>query len=148
MVRINDVIFVHGGVAPEGPAKTLAELNRWVRQDLFPGNPPGGARDSQGPLWFRGYALGEEQGEARALETVLRRLGAKRMVMGHTTDRDGKIRTRFGGKAVFIDTGLSTGYGRHLAALELRGGRVTALYSSGRVELVPPEAAPGGKTSP
>ncbi len=61
--------------------------------------------------------------------------GAKRMVMGHTTDRDGKIRTRFGAKAVFIDTGLSTSYGRHLAALEIRGGGVTALYKEGRVEL-------------
>ncbi len=148
VVRINDTLFVHGGVAPEVPGKTLAELNRWVRQDLFPGNPPGGAKDPQGPLWFRGYALGQEEEAARALETVLQRLGAKRMVMGHTTDRDGKIRTRLGGKAVFIDTGLSTGYGRHLAALELRGGRVTALYTHGRVELAAPGTAPAGKVSP
>jgi len=63
------------------------------------------------------------------------------MVMGHTTDRDGKVRTRFDGKAVFIDTGLSTGYGRHLAALELRGGKVTALYREGREELVAPTVA-------
>jgi hypothetical protein len=148
VVRVNDTLFVHGGIAPGVPAKTLSELNRWVRQDLFPGNPPGGAKDAQGPLWFRGYALGEEEGAGRSLETVLQRFGAKRMVMGHTTDRDGKIRTRFGGKAVFIDTGLSTGYGRHLAALELRGGRVTALYTQGPVELVAPEAAPAGKASP
>lgn len=148
VVRVNDTLFVHGGVAPEVSAKTLAELNRWVRQDLFPGNPPGGAKDPQGPLWFRGYALGQEEEAARALETVLQRFGAKRMVMGHTTDRDGKIRTRLGGKAVFIDTGLSTGYGRHLAALELRGGRVTALYTNGRVELAAPGTAPAGKVSP
>ncbi|WP_375770923.1 metallophosphoesterase [Archangium gephyra] len=150
VVRVNDTLFVHGGVAPAVPAKTLAELNHWVRQDLFPGNPPGGAKDAQGPLWFRGYALGQEEDEARALDTVLQRFGAKRMVMGHTTDRDGKIRTRFGGKAVFIDTGLSTGYGRHLAALELRDGHVTALYANGRVELVAPApaVAPAGKVSP
>ncbi|MFY0573058.1 hypothetical protein ACN28S_00620 [Cystobacter fuscus] len=60
--------------------------------------------------------------------------------MGHTTEREGKIRTRWGGKAVFIDTGLSTGYGHHLAALELRAGRLTALYPEGRVEL--PVSAP------
>ncbi|MGZ3460536.1 MAG: metallophosphoesterase, partial [Archangium sp.] len=53
VVRINDTLFVHGGIAPEVPAKTLAELNRWVRQDLFPGNPPGGGTNPQGPLWFR-----------------------------------------------------------------------------------------------
>lgn len=138
VVRINDTLFVHGGIAPEVPAKTLTELNRWVRQDLFPGNPPGGGTNPQGPLWFRGYALGEEEGARLALDTALQRFGAKRMVMGHTTDRDGKIRTRFGGKAVFIDTGLSTGYGHHIAALELRGGKLTALYSDGRVELESP----------
>ena len=152
VVRIDDTLFVHGGVAPNVPAKTLAELNRWVRQDLFPGNPPGGASNPQGPLWFRGYATGEEEGAGLALDTVLRRFGAKRMVMGHTTDREGKVRIRFGGKAVFIDTGLSTGYGRHLAALELRGGRVTALYMEGRVELVAPEPAqvpsPPQRTTP
>lgn len=148
VVRVNDTLFVHGGVAPMVPAKTLAELNRWVRQDLFPGNTPGGAKDAQGPLWFRGYALGEEASAARSLETVLQRFGARRMVMGHTTDRDGKIRTRFDGKAVFIDTGLSTGYGRHLSALEIRGGHVTALYTHGRVELVAPQAVPAGKVSP
>jgi hypothetical protein len=154
VVRIDDTLFVHGGVAPRVPAKTLAELNRWVRQDLFPGNPPGGARDAQGPLWFRGYAQGAEEGARQSLEEVLRRFGAKRMVMGHTTDRDGKIRTRFDGKAVFIDTGLSTGYGRHLAALELRGGKVTALYKEGREELVtppapsPPQAAPAPRGRP
>jgi hypothetical protein len=138
VVRINDTLFVHGGVAPVVPAKTLAELNRWVRQDLFPGNPPGGGKDAQGPLWFRGYALGQEESAEQGLDEVLKRFGAKRMVMGHTTDRDGKVRTRFGGKAVFIDTGLSTGYGRHIAALELRGGKVTALYKEGPVELVAP----------
>ncbi len=134
VVRINDTLFVHGGVAPSVPAKTLGELNAWVRQDLTPGGPPGGARDPQGPLWFRGYALGED-GAEQALDGVLGRFGARRMVMGHTTEREGKIRARFGGKAVLIDTGLSTGYGHHLAALELKGDTLTALYPDGRVEL-------------
>jgi len=133
-VRVNDTLFVHGGIAPEVSAQTLAELNRWVRQDFTEGNPPGGAKSPEGPLWFRGYALGEEGTDA-VLDTVLSRFGARRMVMGHTTEREGKIRTRWGGKAVFIDTGLSTGYGHHLAALEIRGGKLTALYPEGPVEL-------------
>jgi len=136
VVRINDTLFVHGGIAPGVPATTLAELNAWVRQDLVSNGPPGGARHPQGPLWFRGYALGEE-GAEEALDDVLARFGARRMVMGHTTEREGRIRARFGGKAVLIDTGLSTGYGHHLAALELKGDTLTALYPEGRVALVP-----------
>ncbi|HEX8702666.1 MAG TPA: metallophosphoesterase, partial [Myxococcaceae bacterium] len=54
VLRIDGTLFMHGGLHPGVPAKTLAELNRWVRQDLFPGNPPGGGMNQQGPLWFRG----------------------------------------------------------------------------------------------
>ncbi|KFE64880.1 metallophosphoesterase [Hyalangium minutum] len=153
VVRIDGTLFMHGGLQPEVPAKTLAELNRWVRQDLFPGNPPGGGTAQGGPLWFRGYALAPEaQWEARLTE-ALSLFGAKRMVMGHTTMRDGRIGVRFGGRTLFIDTGLSTGYGRHLAALEIRGDRLTAIYPEGRVELLTPAVksapvkAPGKKVA-
>jgi hypothetical protein len=142
VVRINDTLFLHGGLAPSVPGKTLAEVNRWVRQDLFPGQPKGGGVDPLGPLWFRGYAQGADTEAEQALDTVLKRFGAKRMVMGHTTSREGRIRQRFGGKALFIDVGLSTGYGRHIAALELRGDQLTALYPDGRVNLLAPEGSP------
>jgi hypothetical protein len=138
VLRIDGTLFMHGGLQPAVSAQTLAELNRWVRQDLFPGNVPGGGVDPQGPLWFRGYALDPEPQWSQGLDEALLRFGARRMVMGHTTQKDGRIGVRFGGRALFIDTGLSTGFGRHLAALELRGDRLTALYPEGRVELLAP----------
>lgn len=144
VLRIDGTLFMHGGLQPGVPARTLAELNRWVRQDLFPGNPPGGGTDQLGPLWFRGYAKDPEPQWSEGLDEALRRFGAKRMVMGHTTTADGRIGVRFGGKTLFIDTGLSTGYGRHLAALEIRGDRLTAIYPEGRVELL----APAVKSTP
>jgi Calcineurin-like phosphoesterase len=140
VVRVNDTLFVHGGIAPTVPAKTLAELSLWVRRDLQPGHPPGGGVDSSGPLWFRGYALDAEAVWEQGLTEVLGRFGARRMVMGHTTQRDGRILVRFGGRTVFIDTGLSRGYGGHLAALEIRGERLTALYPEGRIPLLLPSA--------
>ncbi|MDY7224988.1 metallophosphoesterase [Hyalangium rubrum] len=153
VLRIDGTLFMHGGLQPEVPAKTLAELNRWVRQDLFQGQPPGGGTHPLGPLWFRGYALESEAQWGERLDEVLKRFGAKRMVMGHTTTEDGRIRIRFGGRTVFIDTGLSTGYGRHLAALEIRGDRLTAIYPEGRVDLLTPAVkstptkAPAGKAA-
>ncbi len=144
VLRIDGTLFMHGGLQPDVPARTLAELNRWVRQDLFPGQRPGGGTDPLGPLWFRGYAKDEEARWSQGLDEVLSRFGAKRMVMGHTTTSQGRILVRFGGRALFIDTGLSTGYGRHLAALEIRGDRLTAIYPEGRVALLVPavKAAP------
>jgi hypothetical protein len=153
VLRIDGTLFMHGGLQPVVPARTLAELNRWVRQDLFPGQSPGGGTNPQGPLWFRGYALDAEAQGEEGLTEVLRRFGAKRMVMGHTTMKDGRIGVRFGGRTLFIDTGLSTGYGRHLAALEIRGDRLTAIYPEGRVELLtpavrgPPAKAPAKKAA-
>jgi hypothetical protein len=142
VLRIDGTLFMHGGLHPQVPAQSLAELNRWVRQELFPGSPPGGGTHPQGPLWFRGYAREPEAQWAEALAEVLKRFGAKRMVMGHTTMQDGRIGVRFGGRALFIDTGLSTGYGRRLAALEIRGERLTALYPEGRAELLAPAVRP------
>lgn len=153
VLRIDGTLFMHGGLQPAVPARTLAELNRWVRQDLFPGQPPGGGTDQQGPLWFRGYAKDPEAQWSAGLTEALSRFGAKRMVMGHTTTPDGRIGVRFGGRTLFIDTGMSTGYGRHLAALELRGDRLTAIYPEGRVELLAPAVkstpakAPEGKAA-
>ena len=138
VLRIDGTLFMHGGLQPAVPARTLAELNRWVRQDLFPGQAPGGGTNPLGPLWFRGYALEPEARWSEGLAEVLQRFGAKRMVMGHTPQKDGRIGMRFGGRTLFIDTGLSAGYGRHLAALELRGDRLTAIYPEGRVELLTP----------
>jgi hypothetical protein len=140
VVRINDTLFMHGGLSPHVPETTLEGLNRWVWRDLTPGNPPGGGVDREGPVWFRGYALEDEAKWDAGLTEVLARFGARRMVMGHSTTEDGRLRTRFGGRTVFIDTGLSTGYGRHLAALEIRGDRLTALYPEGRVPLLVPTA--------
>jgi hypothetical protein len=144
VLRIDGTLFMHGGLQPEVPARTLEELNRWVRQDLFPSQPPGGGIHPRGPLWFRGYAQEPEPQWSQGLTEALSRFGAKRMVMGHTPTPDGRIGVRFGGRTLFIDTGLSTGYGRHLAALEIRGDRLTAIYPEGRVELL----APAVKSAP
>ncbi|XXF75137.1 metallophosphoesterase [Myxococcaceae bacterium GXIMD 01537] len=148
VVRINDTLFLHGGIAPSVPARTLAELNRWVHDDLQPGAAKGGGTGSNGPLWFRGYAQDPEDLWAQGLTEVLQRFEARRMVMGHTTQKDGRILVRFAGRTVFIDTGLSTGYGHHIAALEIRGNRLTALYPEGRVPLLLPSVEPAsGKVS-
>ncbi|RKG67490.1 metallophosphatase [Corallococcus sp. CA054B] len=136
VIRINDTLFLHGGLAPTVPGTTLEEVNRWVWQDLTPGQAPGGGVDPQGPVWFRGYAIDDEAKWDAGLTQVLERFGARRMVMGHTPSKDGRLSIRFGGRVIVIDTGLSTHYGRHLAALELRGDRLTALYPEGRVPLL------------
>lgn len=42
--------------------------------------------DTNGPVWYRGWAMDEEEKVCRDVETVLARTGTRRMIMGHTPD--------------------------------------------------------------
>jgi hypothetical protein len=99
--------------------------------------------EADGPLWYRGLAtLSDDQ--QPAVEAMLKRYGAQRIVIGHTPQLPGgKIRARFGGLVVLIDTGMLTSYfkGGQPSALELQGDRMTAIYTSGREPVVTGTAA-------
>lgn len=68
------------------------------------------------------------------------------MVMGHTVQRDGQIRTRCNGKAVLIDIGISWVYGGHVGALEIIGDQVNAIYEHG-IEVLVPSSKSSSKSS-
>jgi hypothetical protein len=88
--------------------------------------------DGDGPLWYRGYAQLPETPDNDALLTaLLARLGLDRFVTAHTPLLPaGRITPRFNTRFTLIDTGmLSTFFkGGRASALEIRGGRLTALY--------------------
>lgn len=90
-----------------------------------------------GPLWYRGYAtLGDEA--QPQIDALLERLGVTRVAVGHTPQLPGTIKARFNNRVFLMDTGmLSSHYkGGRPAALEIAGGRVTAIYTDGRQPLV------------
>ncbi len=92
-----------------------------------------------GPLWFRGYSQWtEEEGTAR-LPAMLARSGARHLVVGHTPQPEFHIRQRFGGRVFLIDSAITRYYaGGHPSALEIDGGRFTAIYPDGRRTLLDP----------
>ncbi|EEB88612.1 hypothetical protein MPER_13471, partial [Moniliophthora perniciosa FA553] len=59
--------------------------------------------DSDGPLWYRGWALDPEEKVCADVEGVLKKTGTRRMVMGHTPDFQGIV-SRCDGKIIIIDT--------------------------------------------
>ena len=100
--------------------------------------------EADGPLWYRGLAMLPDD-QQPAIEAMLKRYGAQRIVTGHTPQLpQGRIRSRFGGLVIRIDTGMLASYfkGGQPSALEMQDGRLTAIYMSGR-EPVVGGAAPG-----
>ena len=83
-----------------------------------------------GLLWFRGYHTWTDAEGAEKVEGLLRRYRVKRLVTGHSVQRDG-IRARFNGSVYLIDTGLLGAPffpGGRASALEIVGDRVTPIY--------------------
>ena len=114
-------------------------VNRVVRAELgsmiAATDPDALSNRETGPLWYRELALQEESAFAAQVDAVLSAFGARAMVIGHTAAADGRITPRFGGRVFQIDTGmLGTPFwanGRP-SALEIRGGRFTAIYTDRR----------------
>lgn len=95
-----------------------------------------------GPNWYRGPALCNECAEADTLLPILDALGLKRLVVGHTPARNGRVAARFDGRVVKLDAGMNRrAYRGHPAALVLEGSQASVIYSDGdgSAASVPPE---------
>jgi hypothetical protein len=143
MAIVNGVAFVHGGLTPEVAALGCTEVNARVRRELNQNvdqtrQAPLAtlAAGENGPLWYRGLAKDDESILAPQVDQVLRSLGARAVVVGHSVTGNGKISSRFGGRVFGIDVGMGESYGSNLAALEVGAdGTVSALYPDRREEL-------------
>ncbi len=92
-----------------------------------------------GPMWYRGYALADEAVLDGPVTALLQRNRVRRIAVGHTPQRDGQMTARLGGRIVLMDTGmLASAYKGRASALDLRGGRATALYLDGDQALPSP----------
>ena len=136
VVRINDSLFLHGGISPKYARWTRRELNATVRSELAePARlPPGVTTDPLGPLWYRGFAEGEIAEIEPHLRRVLRFHGVRRIVIGHTVTRTA-ILPRFEGRVVNIDLGLSRFYGRPPACLVLEAASVHVIHRGKKISL-------------
>jgi hypothetical protein len=135
VIRINDTLFLHGGIGPKYAAATRQQINATIRAELedITKVEGGMAADGEGPLWYRGLADGDESALSAHLDAVLTAHGARRMVIGHTvTDA---VLPRYGGRVVMIDVGLSSVYGGPPACLILEGDKAFAMHRGTRLEL-------------
>lgn len=140
LIKINDTIFVHGGLSPLvgelGLEGTNSRLTKSLVQHLAieaSSEPLPPILDDPGPLWYRGTAGCHELIESSILAAVLDSLDAQRVVIGHTPTPNRKVTQRLSGRVLAIDTGmLNSVYKGQAFALELTDSRISVLDSQGR----------------
>jgi hypothetical protein len=126
--RSGDTMFVHGGILPKHVSYGINRINDDARAYLL-GEKSELSRmltSEDGPLWSRMYSAAPGREECVTLNETLHLLGAKRMVMGHTVQRNG-INAACDGKAWRIDVGMSKVYEGPIQALAIEGDVVTVL---------------------
>lgn len=135
MVRLGDVLFVHGGLSPALLERrlTLAALNRAVRDELdAPGKPF--LLGTDGPFWYRGLVPGADSRRPDAssedVDRALAAYGARRIVVGHTTLPS--VTPFHGGKVLAVDAGLKDGSPGEVLLLEK--GRAFRGFANGTRE--------------
>jgi hypothetical protein len=135
-IKINDVVFVHGGVSEKYSGLGLREINdryrlelndivRALRNSEPPRlGPPSIVYRGDSPLWYRELATVPEEDMKAEVDAILENLGAKAMVIAHTPTipRTPRDMQRFGGRVWIVDTGISRAYGGPASALILQNG--------------------------
>jgi len=130
VVKVGDDVFVHGGVLPKHIAYGVDRANDETR-DFFLGtrkDPPKVVTSEDGLTWTRMYSAAPAPEDCAVLDQALAKMGAKRMIVGHTVQRNG-ITTACGEKVFRIDTGMSKVYEGKIQALEIKSGAPKILGS-------------------
>ncbi len=130
VIKINDIVFVHGGISEKYSTWPLEKINKQLREELeiyrvyrlrgeYPNRPFEIVYNELGPLWFRDYSYRGSEFEP-TLDRILSNLGAKSIVTAHTPQqiRSGAEMSRYDGKVWIIDTNISRAY---------RSGNLSAL---------------------
>jgi hypothetical protein len=150
VIKIDGVLFLHGGISPATADMSCETLNTGAQRELTEDLEK--TRDDSlhslvggedGPLWYRGLAE-EPEAFAPKVDDILAMQNASSIVIGHTISPDFRIRSRFGGRVFQIDTGMNPAYvpqGR-ASALEIQKGVFTAIYADRRDVLPAPADVP------
>ena len=147
IIKINDIVFVHGGISENFSKWPLKEINDTYRAELddirnvilnpgrmpkIPGYDRQLYNEGDGPLWYRAMAQAQKD-FADDVDRILANLKANHVVIAHTPNtRVGEEEMkRYGGKVWIIDTGIADYYrpiGGHVAALIIEGDHFHVWY--------------------
>ena len=132
VIRINGIIFVHGGISKKFSKWKLTQINERTKYELYtlqraylrnltPKINLEIVFQPDGPFWYRELARQDEKLFKKEVDLIFENLDARAIVIAHTP-RTGIVASaenmsRFDGRVWIIDTGISEAYGGILSAL-------------------------------
>jgi hypothetical protein len=137
IVKINDALFLHGGLSDKYADMPLTGINNQIRAELANAAAGAGpvAADELGPLWFRGLMQEPEDDPATRMlvERILERHGVRHIVVGHTPQA--AVMPRFGGRVIGVDVALARVMGGQPAFLLIDKDGYAAVHQGRRLKL-------------
>ncbi|MCE5277520.1 MAG: metallophosphoesterase [Planctomycetaceae bacterium] len=125
VIKINDVLFVHGGIPGKYASRSLDELNDAIRSRIDAGWSLGGLLGRGGPLWYRGWTSKNASSVADRCKDAFAAYDVQHAVVGHTTDG---IATFGSGRVILIDSAMTPDLKGEPSALVIEKGVFTAVY--------------------
>ena len=116
IIRINDILFVHGGLSNDflKMKLTLDEVNNRYRESIELSREEikssatyEGLYSSSSPIWYRGYFGRKDKMSEVDLKTILETYDCNRIVVGHTSQR--RIKSDYQGKLFVVDSSIKNG---------------------------------------
>ena len=107
IIRIDDTLYLHGGLGPAYAGYDYDTLNKAViaalrHEPVKPGDPPDILWNEQGPLWYRGLAQHDEATESPNVAALLAKYHVAHIVIGHTKQYT-MVNARFDGAVILTD---------------------------------------------
>ena len=135
-IRINDNLFLHGGISGFYCQNSLDSLTEKVVSKLRNFDPmnAGVLDDQYGPLWYRGLSGDEPEATTETVDAILAHHKVNHIIVGHTPT-SGVVWPRYDAKVIQIDTGIASAYGGYVAYLEITPDGLNAGYPSGKLPL-------------
>jgi len=115
LVKINGMLFTHGGLHPDLVAKnvSLKQINTEFKRQLVASELSTKRNEigrylhkGHGPIYYRGYFQGQRPTDAQ-IDQLLNHFQATNIIVGHTTHR--QIETRYQGKVIVVDANMKSG---------------------------------------
>ncbi|WP_339614301.1 ankyrin repeat domain-containing protein [uncultured Winogradskyella sp.] len=115
LVKINNILFTHGGLHPDLVEKGLSmeDINNEFKQQLVASELDENRNElgdflhrANGPIYYRGYFQGELATNGQ-IDALLKHFKISTIVVGHTTHKE--IEMHYDGKVIVIDANMKSG---------------------------------------